>query len=97
MKIVLLDGERIKNNKEMHACFKKALDLPEWYGGNLDALHDVLSESSAPLGVIIANADKLAETLGWRWEMLLRLLVDVKRERKNFYVTLDPFGIEDYQ
>ena len=97
MKIVLLDGEKIKNNREMHACFKAALDLPEWYGGNLDALHDVLGESTFPLGVIIANADQLAETLGWRWEMLLRLLVDVKRERPNFYVTLDPFNIESYQ
>ncbi len=97
MKIVLLDGEKINSNKEMHACFRSALDLPDWYGGNLDALHDVLSEGTFPVGVIIANADKLAETLGWRWEMLLRLLVDVKRERPNFYVTLDPFNIENYQ
>ena len=94
MKVVLLDGERIRGQADMHACFKRALDLPDWYGANLDALHDVLTESTEPTGVIIVNADKLAEALDWRWEMLLRLLVNVKRERGNFYVTLDPFGVE---
>ena len=80
MKIVLLDGEKIKSSADMHRAFKKALHFPDWYGNNLDALNDMLTEATDEIGVILVNTDKLAESLGWRWEMLLRLLVDLKRE-----------------
>ncbi|MBO4879329.1 MAG: barstar family protein [Clostridia bacterium] len=91
MKIVLLDGEKIKSAADMHRAFKKALRFPDWYGNNLDALSDMLTESTDEIGVILVNTDKLAESLGWRWEMLLRLLVELKRERPNFKVSFEPF------
>ena len=94
MKIVLLDGNKIKNAADMHRAFAEALDFPEWYGNNLDALSDMLTESTEPTGVILVNTDELADALGWRWEMLLRLLVEVRRARRNFFVTLDPFGLD---
>ena len=93
MKIVLLDGDRIGNSRDMHRAFSEALGFPEWYGSNLDALHDMLSERSEEIGVILVNTDRLSENLGWRWEMLLRMLVELKRENERFHVTLDPFGL----
>ncbi len=97
MKIVLLDGEKIKSSADMHRAFKKALHFPDWYGNNLDALNDMLTEATDEIGVILVNTDKLAESLGWRWEMLLRLLVDLKREKPNFRVAFEPLkpGPED--
>ena len=94
MKVVLLDGNRINGIRDVHRAFAEALDFPEWYGNNLDALSDQLTESTEPTGVILVNTDELAEALGWRWEMLLRLLVEVRRARRSFYVTLDPFGLD---
>ncbi|MBR4434815.1 MAG: barstar family protein [Clostridia bacterium] len=94
MKTVFLDGNRIETAEMMHAEFKAALDFPEWYGNNLDALHDLLTESTEPIGVILVNTDKLSEALGRRWTALLRLLVDLKRSRERFYVLMEPFGEE---
>lgn len=94
MRIVFLDGNRIASAQDMHAEFARALEFPEWYGNNLDALHDMLSESTEEIGVILVNTDKLAETLGRRWTALLRLLVDMKRERRGFHVMMEPFAGE---
>ena len=95
MKVVLLDGNRIKNAQDMHAAYAEALELPEYYGANLDALFDVLTETTEEIGVILVNNEKLAEALGHRWTALLRLLVDVKRLRRGFKVSLDPFNEEE--
>ena len=94
MKTVFLDGNRIASAQDMHEEFARALDFPEWYGKNLDALHDMLTESSEEIGIILVNTDKLAATLGGRWTALLRLLVDMKRERGGFHVLLEPFAGE---
>ena len=97
MKIVLLDGEKIKSSADMHRAFKKALNFPDWYGNNLDALNDMLTETTEEIGVILVNTEKLSENLGWRWDMLLRLRVDLKREKPNFRVAFEPLkpGLED--
>ena len=43
MTYVFIDGEKIRTNDELHAAFAAAIPLPDWYGNNLDALHDVLT------------------------------------------------------
>ena len=92
MKIVLLDGEKIRAKADVHAAFAEALSFPEYYGNNLDALHDMLTERGDEIGVIAVNAKMLSENLGKWWNSLIRLLSDVKEERDGFYVCVDPFG-----
>lgn len=94
MRIVFLDGNRIASAQDMHEEFARALEFPEWYGNNLDALHDMLTEGTEEIGVILVNTDKLSTTLGGRWTALLRLLVDMKRERNGFHVLMEPFAGE---
>ena len=50
-----LDGKLIK--KEGHDYLKNALDLPDYYGGNLDALYDCLTEFS--FEIVLINADEV--------------------------------------
>ena len=40
----VLDASRMTSKEEAHAYLKEALELPEYYGNNLDALHDCLEE-----------------------------------------------------
>lgn len=40
----VLDARRMRTKEEMHTYLKEALDLPEYYGKNLDALFDCLRE-----------------------------------------------------
>ena len=43
MKRVILDGAAIETPGQLHDALTEALGLPEWYGRNLDALHDCLT------------------------------------------------------
>ena len=38
-----VDCTRIRTREDLHRVFSEALSLPESYGKNLDALHDVLT------------------------------------------------------
>ena len=91
MKIILLDGEKIKSKSDVHAAFAEALSFPEYYGNNLDALHDMLTEGKDEIGVICVNVGALSENLGKWWKSLLRLLHDVSDEREGFHLCIDPF------
>ena len=91
MKVVFLDGEKIASMDELHAVFAAALDLPEYYGKNLDALHDCLTDMPDDVGVIAVNVEALASHLGRRWKGFLRLMRELPEEKPNFRFLLDPF------
>lgn len=41
---VVLDVEKMQTREAAHAHLKEMLELPEYYGRNLDALYDCLSD-----------------------------------------------------
>ena len=44
MKQITLDGNLLADATTLHDYLKEALDLPDYYGKNLDALHDCLTD-----------------------------------------------------
>ena len=44
MRICILDGETILDKDMLHDTLAAALDFPDWYGRNLDALYDCLTD-----------------------------------------------------
>ena len=44
MKEITIDCAAIQNPRQLHRELAAALSFPEWYGNNLDALHDCLTE-----------------------------------------------------
>ena len=80
MTYVFLDGDAIRSNADLHTAFESALSLPDWYGGNLDALHDVLTERSDPVGIVIVHEEHLREALGRRAAGFFRLLRDLQKD-----------------
>jgi len=80
MQYVFLDGARILSNHDLHAVFADVLALEEYYGRNLDALHDVLTDRTEPLGIVIVNEALLREHLGRRANGFFRLLRDLRAE-----------------
>lgn len=92
MKIVLIDGNKVTDISLLHKEFSKTLDFPKYYGNNLDALYDMLSETTEEIGIIAVNTDLIEENLGDKWKAFKRLIKDVKSERKNIHFTSKPFG-----
>lgn len=52
----------IRSREELHRVFAQALALPETYGRNLDALHDVLTDMTGTLR--LEDWEQAREALG---------------------------------
>ena len=44
MEEMIIDCSQIHTREDLHQIFREALFFPEWYGNNLDALYDCLTE-----------------------------------------------------
>ena len=71
MKIVL-DAGRMTSKEESHTYLKEVLNLPEYYGDNLDALHDCLEEMTS-VEIIVENE----ENAGNYYRYVKRVLEDL--------------------
>ena len=56
MKTVILDAKRMEEKGPAHDYLQEVLDLPDYYGGNLDALYDCLTEMN-DLQIQIINSE----------------------------------------
>lgn len=45
---IILDGRTVDSRETLHQRLSELLHLPVWYGRNLDALHDCLTELRDP-------------------------------------------------
>ena len=73
---LVIDGAALPAAEAVHDLFARALTLPAWYGRNLDALYDVLTERGEPLRLLVRNREALAEYA----EDLLRTLAEAAAE-----------------
>ena len=86
MKFAIIDGNSVTSMEEIHKSLAEQLGFPEWYGGNLDALHDCLTDLHEDVDVSIVHSDALLETLGPAFVRLSRVLSDAADE--NPYLKL---------
>ena len=60
------------------------LGLPTHFGRNLDALYDTLTgDVPGPFEILVEDAKRLGATLGPQGPLLLKLLADVAKARKD--------------
>ena len=76
MKIAFIDGGKIKSKEDLHQTLKVQLELPEYYGGNLDALYDCLSTTVEPVEIYIEEEEKLKGSLEDYYARFLKMLED---------------------
>ena len=78
---VELNLKRMQKKAEAHAYLAEQFEFPEYYGRNLDALYDALSEklSAEPYEIIIAG-EGIEETDEWGYAAgVIRVLRDLER------------------
>lgn len=64
MRTCILDGTAIKDKDTLHSILAKNLEFPEWYGRNLDALCDCLTDLKEETLIRILYGDAMDVQLG---------------------------------
>lgn len=59
MKEIFLDGKMLQRSEEGHIYLMGKFNFPAYYGKNLDALYDLLTEISETLEIYIENAEMM--------------------------------------
>jgi len=86
--LVVLDGRKITDKFELHRYLKEQCKFPEYYGNNLDALYDVLTDREESLEIHIEYAEELKERLCGYGEAFLETLEDAAAESRNFTLVI---------
>lgn len=63
--MLAIDGRQFPDGKAVHQMLKTLLRLPEYYGGNADALYDVLDERGERIALTLLSlgGEDTAKTL----------------------------------
>ncbi|WP_145318661.1 barstar family protein [Paenibacillus xylanexedens] len=90
MNIVILDGQEFASSAELHQQLKDKLHLPDFYGGNLDALWDCLTGTiEFPLELKWTNYRISQERLGNEADRVRDLMLEVQAEQSGFQLRVE--------
>ena len=85
MNNITLNGSTISSMKEFHRILAKALSFPEWYGMNLDALYDCLTDISEETSVTLNHALEWFQHFGKDAITAVRVMQDVSQFNPHFH------------
>lgn len=88
MKKIILDLARMHSVPALHNYLRSVLELPVYYGANLDALHDCLTELGEAVELVVPAKVADEAQLGWYGKQFLLVLQDAAVENDKLTVTL---------
>lgn len=78
---IILDGNKMQSKKELHLHLKQKLEFPEFYGENLDALWDSLTELiGLHMKISLINHFVCKEALGEYCDKTVQIFRDVEKK-----------------
>ena len=83
MKHITLDGNILADAAKVHDYLKEMLQFPEYYGNNLDALHDCLTDLDG-LEITITSPDEN----GAIFQKVLRVFKAADRVNENIKLNI---------
>ena len=91
MKEIIIEGARIDSREELHKVFKDALELPDYYGGILDALWDMLTgEIDLTVRIVWRDFNITKENIGGYATKVSEIIIRASRAvENNIFYTLE--------
>jgi len=80
----VIDLNDVFNADELHAAVAQALPLPDYYGGTLDALYDVLTEQTEGWDIRFIGCADAEITMDKYMRKLRKMCDDACRFNDNF-------------
>lgn len=79
-----LDGRKMDTRQDAHRYLQEKLALPAYYGHNLDALHDCLTDLGEETRVTLTYRQAMLNALGAYGQSLLAVFRDAAAENPAF-------------
>lgn len=89
METIILDGASASTRAALHDQLAQKLSFPDYYGRNLDALYDLLTERPESTRLLIRRRDALMEALGVYGASFLKTLEEASLENPLFQVAFE--------
>ncbi len=86
----IIDGKRIKDREMLHGILADLLEFPDWYGRNLDALHDCLTDIQEEVWIHIQNEKDLTLHLGNYAAAFLNVLAASAEGNRQIHYVVEP-------
>ncbi|MBE5957860.1 MAG: hypothetical protein E7254_03230 [Lachnospiraceae bacterium] len=81
-----IDLKNVASTYDLHEAIKETLDLPSYYGENLDALYDVLEEMSSDVTINFVNCADAYDSIEKYMEALEEMCQELDNDIEiNFY------------
>lgn len=77
----IIDCTQIKTREDLHRIFRETLSFPQWYGNNLDALHDCLTEITGKVRLL--DWETAEEMLGAYGQKAKKVIASAALENRN--------------
>lgn len=90
--MVILNLSEIESRKHLHQYLKESLELPEYYGSNLDALYDLLTEKTQPLEILVEGLEDFCKKNPGYGKLLTAVLERAEKENENLTIILKGCG-----
>lgn len=90
MEIVTIDCSKIDTADKFHEALAQALDFPDYYGKNLDALYDCLTDDFTDRELVFNNWHSLEYKLKDYSGKALYVFQQACLENRHLTVTLHP-------
>jgi len=87
MEHIQLDCSQMTDRASAHAYLARALDFPDWYGSNLDALYDMLTGHIPPMKLELLHPWEL-EVMGEYGHSLLDTMQDAAIDNPDLELIL---------
>ena len=85
---ITLDLTDCRYIRDLHERIRVAFDFPEWYGANLDALWDLMTEPRDCKAVIIGS-DTMPKELREYFTGIITVFEQAKQEQKKYNRSFD--------
>ena len=85
---VILEGSRMIDRVAVHNHLAERLQLPSYYGRNMDALYDVLTELGEETEIVLRDPGDVVKHLGKYGEALLNVMQEAAEENPKLSVAL---------
>lgn len=92
MSIYRLDGRKIKDRAMLHDTLAELLHFPDWYGRNLDALYDCLTDIQEEMELQILYRNAMEEHLGEYADFLINVIGMASKENPKIRWKVEEFS-----